>query len=51
MKAYFYTFSQFTGIDLELATDCPTSQMTMTSESQEERIRYKFLGVESLREL
>ena len=51
MKAYFYKFSEYTGIDLELAADCPTSRMTMTSESQEERIRYKFLGVESLREL
>ena len=33
------------------AADCPTSQMTLTSESQGERIRYKFLGAESLREL
>ena len=51
MKTYFYTFSEFTEIDLELAAYCPTSQTTMTSESQEGRIRYKFLGVESFREL
>ena len=51
MKVYFPTFSEFARIGLELAAYCPTSQMAMTSQSQEERLRYKLLGVESLREL
>ena len=51
MKAYFCTFSEFTGIGLELAAYCSASQMTMMSQSQEERLMYKLLDVESLREL
>ena len=51
MKFYFHTFSEFTGTGLELTAYCSTSEMTMISQSQEERLKYKLLVVESLREL